>query len=260
MKVISFFFLIGLMTIFNCTKSVVAQDYQGSLKNIETSELDGIENRIQNAMNQSFMQQDAEPLEGIVKELEGMERNAWVDYWHAFALFRKAIFEVYGTNDNSSETTLEKALAILNDSNEMTSEHYALRGMIRSFSVQFASGMKAGILSQKVSSDFKKALKLDDKNLRAYYGKGAQDYYTPEEYGGGKKVEEYLTQAIALENQYHDYAVLPTWGKDEAYEVLLRYYIKNEKYEKAKTLFQEAIKAYPKHYQLAQIGAQLVGK
>ncbi|MEM1328509.1 MAG: hypothetical protein AAGI23_21315 [Bacteroidota bacterium] len=261
MKTILFLSLLMSSTLYACDNSVQVKDYSATFVSLNNSDgLNTAEKDIQNAMNQSFMQQDVTPLNVVIQSLEALPDNEWSDYWTAFALYRKAIFQAYGAGGEGSEETTKTALNLLEGIKNKTSEHYALQGMVRSFSIQFASGMKAGIVAAKISSDFKKAVKLDDQNMRAYYGMGASDYYTPEQYGGGKKVEEYIKKAITLEDQYHNNPVLPTWGKDEAYEILLRHYIKKEQYEDAKTLFTQAMADFPGHYQLTQVGAELVGK
>ncbi|MEN0045466.1 MAG: hypothetical protein AAF806_00260 [Bacteroidota bacterium] len=255
--------IISLLFTFNACEASAKQvkDYQATFVSITNNDgLEQIESRIQTAFVQSFMQQSTAELDKIVGELEKMPVNIWTDYWLAYAQFRKALFYIAQNDAEKSEKIAAIALETAANIKEKTSEHYALQAMIHSFTVQFMRGIQAGVASQKVSSMLKKAKKLDDKNLRAYFVMGSQDFYTPEQYGGGQKVEEYLTQAIALEDQYHDNPILPTWGKDEAYELLLEFYIKKEQYEKAKTLFQEASAAYPNSYRLMQMGNKLVGK
>lgn len=255
--------MIALFFTFNACEASAKEvkDYQATFISMtENDGLEQMESRIQTAFYQSFMQQSTAELDGIIGELEKMPVNVWTDYWLAYAQFRKALFHIAQNDAEKSEEIAEAALETVANTKEKTSEHYALQAMIHSFTIQFMRGIQAGVASQKVSSTLKKAKKLDDKNLRAYFVMGSQDFYTPEQYGGGKKVEEFLTQAIELEDQYHDNPVLPTWGKDEAYELLLQFYIKKEQYEKAKTLFQEASAAYPNNYRLMQIGTKLVGK
>ncbi|MEL6941550.1 MAG: hypothetical protein AAFO82_02695 [Bacteroidota bacterium] len=237
------------------------QNYQATFVTMTDNDgLEQMESRIQAAFYQSFIQQNPDELDKIVSELENMPTNTWSDYWLAYAKFRKAVFHIAQNDTEQSESISKDALETVANIKEKTSEHYALQAMIHSFTIQFMRGIQAGVASQKVSSLLKKAKKLDDKNLRVYFVMGNQDFYTPEQYGGGKKVEEFLTQAIALDHQYNDNPILPTWGKDEAYELLLEFYIKNEEYEKAKTLFQEASTAYPNSYRLMQMGTKLVGK
>ena len=53
---------------------------------------------------------------------------------------------------------------------------------------------------------------------------------------------------------------LPSWGREEAHETLLAFYIKTENWEKAKAHFQIANEAYPNNYRINQMAAKLVGK
>ncbi len=96
--------------------------------------------------------------------------------------------------------------------------------------------------------------------MRAYYIAGSSDYYTPEKYGGGKKVAQHLHKAIELPTQKMPNAYLPSWGKAEAYEILIKWYIRKEKWDLAKEYFQQGVKEFPENYQLNQLAAKLVGK
>ncbi|MEM8524741.1 MAG: hypothetical protein AAGG68_08855 [Bacteroidota bacterium] len=251
-----------LFTLNACEVSAKqVKDYQATFVSMtENGGLEQIESRIQTAFYQSFMQQNTSELDNIIDELSNLPVNVWTDYWLAYAQFRSALFYIAQNDSEKSKKLAEMALETASNIKEKTSEHYALQAMIHSFTIQFMRGIQAGVASQKVSSLLKKAKKLDDQNLRVYFVMGSQDFYTPEQYGGGQKVEELLAKAIELDNQYNDNPVLPTWGKDEAYELLLSYYIKKENYEKAKPIFQEATAAYPDNYRLMQMGSKLVGK
>ena len=132
--------------------------------------------------------------------------------------------------------------------------------LLQSFSIQFKSGMEAGAMSSKVKNNVKKAIKLDEQNLRAYYVAGSNDYYTPEKYGGGAEVENYLLKAISLPDQKIKSVVLPSWGKESAYEMLIKWYIKKENWAKAKQYFTEANTLYPQNYPISQLAVKLVNK
>lgn len=260
-------FIIGL------TISVASACYSGQAKSISydasiaaippATILEEAEQKIEQAFSASIVQQQIEPLESVAEELMAHHKNsedAWSTYWLAFCQYRMAIFQTILGEKEQSEATTTQALELLENWKEKTSEHYALQAMIRSFSIQFSSGIRAGMISQKVGAELKKAVKLDDQNLRAYYGLGSSDYYTPEQYGGGKKAEGYLTKAVELDAQYNANPIFPTWGKNEAYEMLVRFYMKKERFEDAKATFQKAVAEFPDDYQIAQLATQLVGK
>jgi tetratricopeptide (TPR) repeat protein len=99
-----------------------------------------------------------------------------------------------------------------------------------------------------VSGEAKKyaqtAIDMDPQNLRAYLAMGIRDYYTPAVYGGKTRFEELFLKAISLQDTYSDNPNDPTWGKNDAYYYLLDYYC-SKNMEKARLLFDEALKLYP---------------
>ena len=85
-------------------------------------------------------------------------------------------------------------------------------------------------------------------------------FHTPKKYGGGKETEEYLLKAISLPIQKVKNDYLPSWGKEEAFEMLIKFYIKNEKWDLAKKYYKKGIAAFPKSYTISQLATKLVGK
>jgi pentatricopeptide repeat protein len=101
-------------------------------------------------------------------------------------------------------------------------------------------------------------LQKDSLNLRAYYVLGANDFYTPEQYGGGKKAEFYLKRAILLNNQTVSNPYLPSWGKNSAYEMLIRLYINHKQFDEARKYFQEARALFPDDYMINNLAGELI--
>jgi pentatricopeptide repeat protein len=129
---------------------------------------------------------------------------------------------------------------------------------MESFSIQYASGMEVPIISKRVKQNAEKALQLDSLNLRAYYVLGSNDFYTPEQYGGGKKAEKYLLKAIKLNDQSLSNPYLPSWGKNSAYEILIRLYINHKQFAEAKKYFQEALTLFPDDYMINKLANELI--
>ena len=138
-------------------------------------------------------------------------------------------------------------------------EDYALLALLESFGIQF-EGMKAMFVSRSIRKHAEKAMELDPLNPRGYYVYGSNDYYTPEKYGGGKKAETYLKKAVSLPAQTLENTYLPSWGVEEAYDLLIKLYIKREEWDKAKNSFSKAMDQYPDSYYLKEIAPQLVGR
>jgi hypothetical protein len=95
------------------------------------------------------------------------------------------------------------------------------------------------------------SLKLDENNVRSNYVNGYYDFYTPPEYGGGKKTEAFLLKAINGKNVSNPYS--PTWGEAEAYPILIQLYLKQNKKEKAMQYYQTACKLFPDNTYIAKL-------
>jgi tetratricopeptide (TPR) repeat protein len=159
-----------------------------------------------------------------------------------------------------SEKILETGIKILQASVSETSEQLALLALMESFSIQYAPGMEAVSIASRSVKHAEEAVQLDSTNLRAYYVLGSNDFYTPEQYGGGKKAEWYLKKAVSLPDQSIRNPYLPSWGKNSAYEMLIRFYIRQHQYDQAKVFYQQAIALFPNDYMINQLAGALTNQ
>lgn len=104
------------------------------------------------------------------------------------------------------------------------------------------------------------AVELDPENIRANFVYASNDFYTPEMYGGGKEAESYLLKALELPSQKVENTYLPSWGREEAYEMLIKVYIKAEKWNEAKEHYAAGIEEFPRSYVINQLAAKLINK
>lgn len=208
--------------------------------------------------NVSKTDNDLADLKVSLLDLNKRKSNSIVAYWYSYACYYHSILLMISNDLKKSEDVLDEGIDMLDDIDPKTSEHYALLALMKSLSIRFAPGIRAPFISASVKSNAEKAVELDSLNLRAYYVLGSNDFYTPEQYGGGKKAEVYFVKALKLKNQSVKNPYLPSWGKNLTYELLIRLYIKKENYAEAKRYFQEAIKLYPSDYQLNQLASKLV--
>jgi len=221
--------------------------------------LKDVEARITTAFNQTFMQQKVTPLTDLraeVAAVKGKEYVRLVAYWTAYIDYQTSIYYLKFQDKDKSAAAAERGIATLESIKGKNAEELALQAYIRSFSIQFASGFGAARVSKKAGNEAEAALKLDPENLRANYVLGSLDFYTPAQYGGGKKAEGYLTKAISLPPSKLDNPYLPTWGKDQAYELLIRHYQKAEQKTDADRLLKEALAKYPNNYMLNSLAGQ----
>ena len=108
--------------------------------------------------------------------------------------------------------------------------------------------MEAPAISKDINKYLEKGIEADDKNFRVYYAQGSIDFYTPKEYGGGTKAESALLKAINLPEKNKGNSQLPTWGKEEAYDLIIRFYLRENQKDKAKTYFDKAKQLFPDSY------------
>ncbi len=150
---------------------------------------------------------------------------------------------------------MQDAIALLEKQESKDSEVLALLALMQSYYIQFA-GMDAGIISARVKENANESIKLDSNNIRGWYVLANNDYYTPKQFGGGKKAEEYLLKAISLPEQKLKSPIMPSWGKSDSYFLLISFYIDNEEMEKAKKIFIQAKELYPDNYMINQYAAK----
>ena len=249
---------------FSQKESLSIKQFQGkSLKAIEQNDslLYNIQQRIYNAFVQSHITQSDQELlklERSLNEIYKQSNNSLIAYWYSYTCYYHSIFYFITKDNKNSEKILNEGINTLSEAETKTSEHFALLAMMESFSIQFAPGTEAIFISKRVKEDGQKAMDLDSTNLRSYFVLGSSDFYAPEQYGGGEKAEGYLKKAILLEDQSMKSPYLPSWGKNSAYELLIRFYIRKLQWDEAKKYFKEAIALYPDDYMINQLSGELI--
>lgn len=223
------------------------------------SVLNDMEAKIGAALTASFRQQGAGPLEAIDRELETLPSSAASlrDYWLAYSAYYQAIYHLNSHDTRQSKDKIAHCISRLKNLAEPTSEDYALLALAQGFSLQFASGIQAGVLSSKIRRNAEKACELDPSNPRAWYVRASQDYYTPKSMGGGEKTEAYLLKTIALDDQSRPDSRFPRWGKREAYRLLITFYLDRKDREKAQKYIDKGLFLYPDDYLIHQCAAKL---
>lgn len=229
----------------------------------ENKNLEQIQSKIYQAFVNSLMNKTNESMETIRQDLEQIHKKNpqnLIQYWRAYEAYYQSIFHSVQKDKAASEAHADRGISYLKNMKNKNTEDYALLALLQSFSIQFKSGIGAGMLSSKVKKNANKAKELDPSNPRAYFVLGSNDYYTPEMYGGGKKAEEYLLKAISLPAQATPNKYLPSWGIEESYEMLIKYYMKHEKWDSAKKHFASAKEKFPSSYNINALASNLVGK
>lgn len=262
-------FLSILLFLFSCNGNSAQVDksqivsYQTQFKEAQSdSLLVNIQNKIYTAFVQGIMSQNNVKLTNLSKELGVLynERNQkLILYWRSYLQYYSSIYYLNRGDRKTSEKEIDKGIGWLKDMKKKNSEDYALLSLLQGFGIQF-KGMEAMFISSEIKKDAITAITMDSTNLRTYYVYASNDFYTPKKYGGGKEAEKYLLKAISLPAQKIKNVYLPSWGKKKSYELLIKLYIKQGKWDLAKKYFQEGIKEYPQSYNIKQLASKLIGK
>ncbi len=217
--------------------------------------LNNAQAKVEQALGGAFKTRNIDSFNALERQFNISKHNQ-KPYWTAYLAFYKSIYYLKMGDKTTCEKLINESISKL-DKTAKTSEDFALLAYLQSFSVQFHKGMAAGFVASKVKRNAEKAIALDANNARAYFVLGSNDFYTPSAYGGGKKVEEYLTKAISVPDRKTQDSTAPTWGKDSAYEMLIKFYIKQKKGDLAKKHFADAQKLYPKSYAINDLAKQM---
>lgn len=228
-----------------------------SPENSETI-LMNIQEKIYDAFVLSLQGQDTKPLTEIQQKIKQIEDESHITtYWMAYAKYYESIYYLKVNDTKNAKAAISTGINLIEDVPNKDSEYYALLAHLQSFSTQFAEGISAMLISNKTKENAKSALKLDSTNLRAWYVLGCNDYYTPKAYGGKQKCEEYFQKSISLENQTIKNPYMPSWGKDDAFALLVAYYINENEIEKAREYLKKALSLYPDNYMLNQYAEEI---
>ena len=239
---------------------VKAVGYPAQIEQIKPDTLlAGIQSKIYDAFMQSLTLKDDNSLSILSKKLESLnneKKQNLIRYWQSYLQFYSSIYFLENGDMKIAEKEIDKGVDWLDKMENKNSEDYALLAMLQGFSIQF-KGMQAMFIGPKASKNAKMAISLDSMNLRAYYVLGSNDFYTPKQYGGGKIAEQYFLKAISLPAQKIKNNYLPSWGKEEAYELLIKLYIQQKEWALASKYYQEGISEYPESYIISQLASKL---
>ncbi len=235
----------SLAAVLASTKFENIINQESSKKNIQT--------QIMNAFMSSFEDQNNSKITSLIEELSSSyekSNNTLFLYWKSYALYYNSIISLKNRDKESAHTEIVKAIGTLESIERKNSEDYALLSMLQNFSCQFLGFPEIIHASKKAMTYIERAIELDENNPRIYYVLANNDYYTPENYGGGIEVEKYALKAISLYTQKLENPDLPSWGRQESYELLTNHYIKLKEFEKAKKYIDLGLKEYPNNYVL----------
>ncbi len=237
----------------------------GQLKAEAKTVLSGIQSRIDRALETATQAKKQDPLMKMSDKLFRLEQKEpaaqqLIVYWQAYFLYNQAQYYLIADQKVKARKDVEKAIKLLKNLPQKGAETYVLLALMQNFSIYFKAGPLAGIVSKKVQKNLKIAFKLDSANYRAYLVEALTDFYTPKDFGGGKKVIPNLKKAQKLIQEGVADQYMPTWGQNLIYELFIRYYLREENKTLAQKYFQEAQKRFPNDYSINELAATFTKK
>lgn len=230
--------------------SAAGEDVELVVLSPDDDALQGIEARIVTALNNSFMKRDISYLENIRAEIAGVEspdQKRLALYWLAYTDFNIAIFKLKSRDAATATKIIGEAITSLDELSDKDAEELTLLAYLQDFYVQFVPKEKQEALSKAAADNVKTALTVEADNMRAQYVFGRINFYDDQD----AVVEQALQQAITLPANKSGKDYLPSWGKSEAYELMVQFYLREQKAAEAKVVLDEALELFPDNYQLS---------
>lgn len=201
---------------------------------------------IQLAFHQSKTQAVQDPLiqrnNALDKAFQEEDTN-FNRYWLSYGLYNQALIADRLEDKKAAEELIDQAIELLNPLEE-DPESQALLALQLGFSTRFKSYWSMISLGRNAYQRAERAVALAPTNMRTNLALAINDFYTPKVFGGGKKVETHLIKALqATSPSASDTS--PTWGKPNVYELLFKYYQKNEQQTKAQNYLNQGLSEFP---------------
>lgn len=216
-------------------------------------DLNTMEEMLNKKLITSYEKKNNSEYPALIKRLDDSYNSTKNDlylYWKAYAQFHNSVIYKHKSNDAKAKTEIESAIETLESIKTMKSDDYALLSLVQLFSCQFIKVPRLIFRAKSAKSNAEKAIKLDPKNIRAYYVYASLNYNMPENHGGRVEVEEYAMKALAQPDQSTVNPQMPVWGRELVYEMLTSFYIEEMENAKAQKYVDEGLKIFPESKKL----------
>ena len=225
-------------------------------------QLAGMQQRVQQAFASDMRAGKDEALPALL-QLFAAERptgnrslEQFHTYWQAYLRFFQTLYYSQHQQHERAAEAVGEGIKLLEGYGHKGSEEYALLARLEGLATSYA-GSKTPQLAMAMAEHAAQAIALDPQNPRAYVVAGVNNYFTPVAFGGKTKVKEYLTKALELPAQQTPSDYLPSWGRDEAYEYLIRLYLDTGARDEAAALCTKALGEFPASPMLQQLKGRI---
>lgn len=227
---------------------------------VKAESQDTIQEQIKTTYQASIPTNTTTQMQTLIDELSikfKATHNPLYLYWTAYARYYNSKIYSSRKDKKNAYRQIKKAIEDLESIDSKNAEDHALLSMLYSSSCQYVTFPKVIFTSKKAMKHAEQALKQDNNNLRVYYVMANNDYYRPERHGGGKVVEKHALKALSIQNKKSKNSNQPTWGREEAYELIIKYYIKKKDIPKAKKYADQGLLEYPRSIPLNKLKQQI---
>ncbi len=178
-------------------------------------------------------------------------------YWLAYNEYYMAKFYEIKKQEKLASSIIKRGIKHIEGLSVKTVEDYILLGHLQREYIKYA-GFKRISFARQTAKNCEIAMGIDPTNPRVYLLAGLNDLGRPRIFGGGKLGEQYLLKALnECSYKTDNNTIEPSWGKEEAYEAIIRHYIKAERYDDARSMFYRFIEAYPNNYSIKELSVLL---
>ena len=185
---------------------------------------------IHKAYNQDKTSEDQIHLHTVNQKLDSIFKvkdNTFNRYWLSYGLYNQALIADWHEKKEDAEVLIDRAINLLKPL-KGDAESQALLSLQLGYSTRFKSYWAMASLGRDALFHAERAVELNPNNLRTNLALAINDFYTPKFFGGGKKVEYHLKEALAAPVTSSKDS-LPTWGKSNVYKIIVKHYRKIEK-------------------------------
>ncbi|MDA7777645.1 hypothetical protein N9H69_02510 [Flavobacteriaceae bacterium] len=185
-------------------------------------------------------------LKRINQELDSIFQagdNRFNRYWLSYGLYNWAILAGIQEEKEQAELLVDQTIGLLSPLKE-DAESLALLSLAQGFSTQFKSYLDLMRIGRNAVLNAQRAAVLDPNSLRANLAVALNNFYTPKAFGGGKLTLQYLMRAME-ETTVNSQERIPRWGKPIVYELLVKYYRKNEQNSIALDYLTQGLEEFP---------------
>lgn len=226
---------------------------------IKKSVFSGMQEKIEAAFGKSFALQNLQEFDLLESQIiENQSNENLKNYWLSYLYFYKSIYFLKMKNQEKARDFLTQSIDILQNTKTKTAEDYALLVNEKSLFFPFLKSQAELMKNDaEIKSLLEKGFKLNKENPRLLAVAGIYDAQTPKEYGGGKKAEKYLLKALSVKDKNLNNSELPRWGKEQAYEFLIQFYIAENQKDKAKLFLEKFKTEFPQNHSLKKLESLL---